>query len=201
MERTSLSKPNDMKQLEVIQSKIYDIRGQKVMIDRDLAEMYGVETRTLNQAVKRNVDRFPEDFMFQLTDEETQNWKSQIVITNSVKMGMRRNPYAFTELGVAMLSSVLNSKTAIQINMGIMRAFVAVRQLIALPKPDKVVELQNEVKELKEYIEEVFADYNDINDDTRMQLELINQTLAELQAKKAWDERPRNPIGFKKPGD
>lgn len=199
--KISLSKPNDMKQLEVIQSKIYDIRGQKVMIDRDLAEMYGVETRTLNQAVKRNVDRFPEDFMFQLTDEETQNWKSQIVITNSVKMGMRRNPYAFTELGVAMLSSVLNSKTAIQINMGIMRAFVAVRQLIALPKPDKVVELQNEVKELKEYIEEVFADYNDINDDTRMQLELINQTLAELQAKKAWDERPRNPIGFKKPGD
>ena len=201
MEKISLSKPNDMKQLEVIQSKIYDIRGQKVMIDRDLAEMYGVETRTLNQAVKRNVDRFPEDFMFQLTDEETQNWKSQIVITNSVKMGMRRNPYAFTELGVAMLSSVLNSKTAIQINMGIMRAFVAVRQLIALPKPDKVVELQNEVKELKEYIEEVFADYNDINDDTRMQLELINQTLAELQAKKAWDERPRNPNGFKKPGD
>ena len=201
MEKISLSKPNDMKQLEVIQSKIYDIRGQKVMIDRDLAEMYGVETRTLNQAVKRNVDRFPEDFMFQLTDEETQNWKSQIVITNSVKMGMRRNPYAFTELGVAMLSSVLNSKTAIQINMGIMRAFVAVRQLIALPKPDKVVELQNEVKELKEYIEEVFADYNDINDDTRMQLELINQTLAELQAKKAWDERPRNPIGLKKPGD
>ena len=201
MEKISLSKPNDMKQLEVIQSKIYDIRGQKVMIDRDLAEMYGVETRTLNQAVKRNVDRFPEDFMFQLTDEETQNWKSQIVITNSVKMGMRRNPYAFTELGVAMLSSVLNSKTAIQINMGIMRAFVAVRQLIALPKPDKVVELQNEVKELKEYIEEVFADYNDINDDTRMQLELINQPLAELQAKKAWDERPRNPIGFKKPGD
>ena len=201
MEKISLSKPNDMKQLEVIQSKIYDIRGQKVMIDRDLAEMYGVETRTLNQAVKRNVDRFPEDFMFQLTDEETQNWKSQIVITNSVKMGMRRNPYAFTELGVAMLSSVLNSKTAIQINMGIMRAFVAVRQLIALPKPDKVVELQNEVKQLKEYIEEVFADYNDINDDTRMQLELINQTLAELQAKKAWDERPRNPIGFKKPGD
>ena len=188
-----------MKQLEVIQSKIYDIRGQKVMIDRDLAEMYGVETRTLNQAVKRNVDRFPEDFMFQLTDEETQNWKSQIVITNSVKMGMRRNPYAFTELGVAMLSSVLNSKTAIQINMGIMRAFVAVRQLIALPKPDKVVELQNEVKELKEYIEEVFADYNDINDDTRMQLELINQTLAELQVKDRGCKE-RKQIGYKLPG-
>ena len=97
-----------MEQLEVIQSKIYDIRGQKVMLDRDLAEMYGVETRALNQAVKRNTDRFPVDFMFQLTDEETEIWKSQIVMSNSIKMGVRRNPYVFTELGVAMLSSVLN---------------------------------------------------------------------------------------------
>lgn len=185
-----------MEQLEVIQSKIYDIRGQKVMLDRDLAEMYGVETRALNQAVKRNTDRFPVDFMFQLTDEETEVWKSQIVMSNSIKMGVRRNPYVFTELGVAMLSSVLNSKTAIQINMGIMRAFVAARQLLLNPPTDPVRELQSEVKELKEYIEEVFADYNDINDDTRMQLELINQTLAELQAQKALADKPRNPIGF-----
>ena len=185
-----------MEQLEVIQSKIYDIRGQKVMLDRDLAEMYGVETRALNQAVKRNTDRFPVDFMFQLTDEETEIWKSQIVMSNSIKMGVRRNPYVFTELGVAMLSSVLNSKTAIQINMGIMRAFVAARQLLLNPPTDPVRELQSEVKELKEYIEEVFADYNDINDDTRMQLELINQTLAELQAQKALADKPRNPIGF-----
>ena len=185
-----------MEQLEVIQSKIYDIRGQKVMLDRDLAEMYGVETRALNQAVKRNTDRFPVDFMFQLTDEETEIWKSQIVMSNSIKMGVRRNPYVFTELGVAMLSSVLNSKTAIQINMGIMRAFVAAHQLLLNPPTDPVRELQSEVKELKEYIEEVFADYNDINDDTRMQLELINQTLAELQAQKALADKPRNPIGF-----
>ena len=185
-----------MEQLEVIQSKIYDIRGQKVMLDRDLAEMYGVETRALNQAVKRNTDRFPVDFMFQLTDEETEIWKSQIVMSNSIKMGVRRNPYVFTELGVAMLSSVLNSKMAIQINMGIMRAFVAARQLLLNPPTDPVRELQSEVKELKEYIEEVFADYNDINDDTRMQLELINQTLAELQAQKALADKPRNPIGF-----
>ena len=185
-----------MEQLEVIQSKIYDIRGQKVMLDRDLAEMYGVETRALNQAVKRNTDRFPVDFMFQLTDEETEIWKSQIVMSNSIKMGVRRNPYVFTELGVAMLSSVLNSKTAIQINMGIMRAFVAARQLLLNPPTDPVRELQSEVKELKEYIEEVFADYNDINDDSRMQLELINQTLAELQAQKALADKPRNPIGF-----
>ena len=88
------------------------------MIDRDLAEMYGVQTKALNQAVKRNIERFPEDFMFQLTTEETQNWKSQIVTTNSIKMGLRRNPYAFTELGVAMLSSVLTSKIAIQVNIG-----------------------------------------------------------------------------------
>ncbi|MCS2335435.1 ORF6N domain-containing protein [Bacteroides sp. BFG-606] len=188
-----------MNQLELIQSKIYEIRGQKVMLDRDLAEMYGVETRALNQAVKRNIDRFPVDFMFQLTDEETEIWKSQIVITNSIKMGVRRNPYAFTELGVAMLSSVLNSKTAIQINMGIMRAFVAMRQLITSSSSNPVHELQKEVKELKEYIEEVFADYNDINDDTRMQLELINQTLAELQAQKRMENKPRNPIGFIRP--
>lgn len=188
-----------MEQLELIQSKIYEIRGQRVMIDRDLAEMYGVETRVLNQAVKRNIDRFPLDFMFQLTDEEMENWKSQIVITNSIKMGIRRNPYAFTELGVAMLSSVLNSKTAIQINMGIMRAFVAVRQMLLNPPTDPVYELQNEMKELKTYIEEVFADYNDINDDTRVQLELINQTLAELQAQKKLVDKPRNPIGFVTP--
>ena len=185
-----------MEQLQIIQSKIYEIRGQKVMLDRDLAEMYGVQTKALNQAVKRNIDRFPEDFMFQLTSEEAQNWRSQFVTSNSIKMGVRRNPYAFTELGVAMLSSVLNSKTAIQINMGIMRAFVAVRQMVALPKTDKLTELQNEVKELKDYIEEVFADYNDINDDTRMQLELINQTLAELQAEKKLEEKPRRKIGF-----
>jgi len=187
----------DMDQLQLIQSKIYEIRGQKVMIDRDLAEMYGVETRVLNQAVKRNLERFPNDFMFQLTNEETQNWKSQFVMSNSIKMGIRRNPYAFTELGVAMLSSVLNSQIAIQINMGIMRAFVAVRQLVANPPIDRIAELQSELKELKTYIEEVFVDYNDINEDTRMQLELINQTLAELQTQKKLQNKPRKPIGFK----
>ena len=188
-----------MNQLELIQKKIYEIRGQKVMLDRDLATMYGVETRALNQAVKRNMERFPEDFMFQLTDEETTDWKSQIVMSNSIKMGLRRNPYAFTELGVTMLSSVLNSKAAIQVNMGIMRAFVAVRQMISLPSATQFLQLQNEVKELKDYLEEVFTDQNDINEDTRMQLELINQTLAELQTQRKLAEKPRNPIGFIKP--
>ena len=189
----------DKDELLVIQSKIYEIRGQKVMLDRDLAEMYGVLKKVLNQAVKRNPDRFPEDFMFQLTNEETQNWKSQIVTTNSIKMGVRRNPYAFTELGVAMLSSVLNSKTAIQINMSIMRAFVTIRHIAFTPPKDELQELQNDVRQLKEYIEDVFTDYNDINEDTRIQLELINKTLAELQIQKKLFNKPRNPIGFVKP--
>ena len=104
-------------------------------------------------------------------------------------------PFAFTELGVAMLSSVLNSEIAIEVNMGIMRAFVAVRQLIANSPTDKIGEIKNELKELKEYIKEMFTDQNDINEDTRMQLELINQTLAELQAKnRGTNERKR--IGY-----
>ncbi|WP_418894191.1 ORF6N domain-containing protein [Limibacterium fermenti] len=183
--------------LLLIQSKIYEIRNEPVMIDRDLAEMYGIETRVLNQAVKRNIDRFPPDFMFRLTGEEFQNWKSQIVMSNTVNMGLRRPPYAFTELGVAMLSSVLNSPTAVQINIGIMRAFVYVRKVISNHPSGKVSELQQEVKNLKEYVEEVFSDYNDINEDTRMQLELINQSLAGLQAaNKAGSPRPRKPIGY-----
>lgn len=190
----------DEEELQLIQSKIFEIRGQKIMLDRDLAEMYGVQTKVLNQAVKRNSDRFPNDFMFQLTNEETQNWRSQFVTSNSIKMGVRRNPYAFTELGVAMLSSVLNSKTAIQINMSIMRAFVAIRHLIlAPPKDDELRKLQEDVNQLKDYIEEAFTDYNDINEDTRLQLEMINKTLAELQVQKKLFNKPRNPIGFVKP--
>ena len=113
------------------------------MLDRDLAMLYDVETRVLNQAMKRNIDRFPEDFMFQLTDDEMEIWKSQIVMSNSEKMGVRRNFYAFTELGVAMLSSVLKSKIAIQINMNIMRAFVAMKQFLIAPPESKIEKLQH----------------------------------------------------------
>ena len=184
-----------MNELQLIQSKIYEIRGQKVMLDFDLAEMYEVETRVLNQAVKRNVRRFPDDFMFQLTVSEWDNLKSQFVISRWG--GTRKLPFAFTEGGLAMLSGVLNSDIAIQVNINIMRAFVAIRQLIANPPVDRVGELEKQMKELKDYMEDVFADYNDINDDTRMQLELINQTLAELQSRKKIEEKPRNPIGFR----
>lgn len=186
-----------MNQLELIQSKIYEIRDQKVMLDFDLAALYQVETRVLNQAVKRNMKRFPSDFMFQLTSDEWAILKSQFVISSWG--GTRKLPFAFTEQGLAMLSGVLNSDIAIQVNINIMRAFVAVRQMLANPPIDRLGNIEKEVKELKEYIEEVFADYNDINDDTRMQLELINQTLAELQAQKRMENKPRNPIGFIKP--
>jgi hypothetical protein len=121
--------------LERIQQAILLIRGQKVMLDRDLAALYGVPTGVLNQAVKRNRKRFPPDFMFQLSREETDNWKSQIVISNSgIKMGLRRRPHAFTEQGVAMLSSVLNSDRAIDVNVAIMRAFVRLRDMLATHK-------------------------------------------------------------------
>jgi len=122
----------DMIPKEVLESKILLIRGQKVMLDRDLAALYGVETRVLNQAVKRNIPRFPGDFMFCLDKAEMKNWTSQFVISNSaLKMGLRRRPYAFTENGIAMLSSVLNSERAIQVNIQIVRTFTRLRELLA----------------------------------------------------------------------
>ena len=129
--------------IEIIEKKIYLIRNQKVMLSIDLAELYGVETRALNQAVKRNIERFPEDFMFQLNDSEFQNLKSQIV--TSSWGGMRRaNPYAFTEQGIAMLSSVLKSDRAIKVNIEIMRTFVKIRKIILQNKylADKLAQLE-----------------------------------------------------------
>jgi hypothetical protein len=140
--------------------------------------------------------------MFQLSKAEIiELSRSQIVTLNRGRgSNIKYAPFAFTELGVAMLSSVLNSKTAIEINRGIMRAFIAIRQLVLNPPIDRVTELQNEVRELKEYIEEVFADYNDINEDTRMQIESINLSLAELQARKRIEDKPRKIItGFRLP--
>jgi len=116
-------------ELSIIKEKIFTIRGHKVMLDFDLAELYAVETRVLKQAVRRNIDRFPDDFMFELTKEELENWRSQFVMSNETnKMGLRYAPFAFTEQGVAMLSSVLKSKKAIDVNIAIMRSFVMLRQ-------------------------------------------------------------------------
>jgi hypothetical protein len=120
--------------VETITRRIYLIRGHKVMLDADLAELYQVETRALIQAVKRNNTRFPEDFMFQLTKEEDESLRSQIVISNEGRGGRRYMPYAFTEHGVAMLSSVLRSERAVQMNIIIVRAFVRMRELLATHK-------------------------------------------------------------------
>ena len=188
-----------MVDLQLIQSKIYEIREQRVMLDFDLAQMYGTETAQLKRAVRRNKKRFDgEDFMFEVIRDELS--RCQIGTLNKSRgSNIKYLPFAFTELGIAMLSSVLNSETAIEINIGIMRAFVAIRQLIANPPPDKHSLLQKEVKELKQYIEEIFTDQNDINEDTRMQLELINQTLAELQVHQKLSNKSRRPIGFIRP--
>lgn len=113
--------------------------------------------------------------------------------------GTRKLPYAFTEQGPAMLSGISNSDTAIQVNINIMRAFVAMRRLISNPPVDKNAELREEMKKLKDYMEEIFADQNDINEDTRIQLELINQTLAELQVHQKLSDKPHRPIGFIRP--
>ena len=185
-----------MNQLELIQSKIYEIRGQRVMLDFDLAQMYGTETAQLKRAVRRNKKRFDgEDFMFEVTRDELS--RCQIGTLNKGRgSNIKYLPFAFTELGIAMLSSVLNSETAIEINIGIMRAFVAIRQLIANPPSCRNEELQQEMKKLRNYMEEIFANQNDINEDTRIQLELINQTLAELQVHQKLSDKPRRPIGF-----
>lgn len=121
---------NELMKRDGIAGKIYLIRDAQVMLDRDLAELYQVETKVLNQAVKRNTARFPKSFMFQLSDREFSDWRSQIVTSNSDKMGLRRPPYAFTEQGVAMLSAVLRSKTAVDVSIQIMQAFVAMRRFM-----------------------------------------------------------------------
>ena len=164
-----------MNQLELIQSKIYEIRGQKVMLDFDLAEMYGTETAQLKRAVRRNIERFEgEDFMFEVTREELSRY--QIGTLNKGRgSNIKYLPFAFTELGVAM------------------------RKILAASPSNEIVKLQSKIKELQDYMEEVFSDQNDINEDTRAQLELINQTLAELQAQKRQQDKPRNPVGFIKP--
>lgn len=206
--------------LALVKSKIYTIRGQKVMLDFDLADMYGVKTSRLNEQVKRNIERFPEDFMFQLTKGEFDILKSQNAISNTFDNqmvanlksqnatsnwgGTRKNPYAFTENGVAMLSSVLRSPLAIQVNIGIMRAFTEFRKIAAsLSLPNTaadVAQLRKDFEELKLDIEDILHDQNDINESTRAQLEAINSALAELQVEHR-QEPKRKPIGFIQPKD
>ena len=141
-----------------IESKIFTIRGLQVMLDRDLAELYEVETKVLNQAVKRNIERFPEEFMFQLESEEFQNWKSQFVTSNADKMGLRRPPYAFTEQGVAMLSAILRSEVAVQTSIKIINAFVKLRKLIGSANihPIRISNIENKLIEHDIKIDKLF---------------------------------------------
>ena len=214
-----------MEDLSNIQNLIYVIRGQRVMLDFDLARIYQVETKALNQAVKRNPKRFEgEEFMFQLTREEWKiftkpdnnpsannanlcsftddyNLRSQFVTSRFPDKwgGNRREPYAFTEIGVAMLSSVLKSEVAIQANRKIMKAFVAYRHLAEMPIAATYLELKKEIESVRAEVNDILADQNDINESTRAQLDAISTALAELQAKPA--DKPRRPIGFIQPKD
>ena len=179
-----------MDSLEPIKRKIYVIRGQRVMLDLDLANMYGVETKALIQAVKRNIRRFPEDFMFQLSKEEFLFWKSQIVTSESDMKGLRRPPYAFTEQGVAMLSGILNSDTAIEINISIMRAFVAVRQAL----PDLAT--QKDIEELRQRIkalEESGTATREEVKETKRELIQVYEALTQLGEK---EQEPLPEIGY-----
>ena len=159
---------------ETIQNKILWIRNQKVMIDRDLAALYGVETKALNQAVKRNLERFPKDFMFQLTAEEFKIWKSQFVTSKNDQKGLRKKSYAFTEHGILMLSSVLNSPRAVQVNIQIMRTFNQLRQMLTSHS------------ELKKKIDEMEKKYD-------YQFKTVFDAIKRLIEEPV---KPKRPIGF-----
>jgi hypothetical protein len=169
-----MSKQRSVVPAERIDKAILLIRGQKVMLDRDLAELYGVATKVLKQAVRRNIKRFPSDFMFELTKEEFQDWRSQFVTSNGDKMGLRYKPMAFTEQGVAMLSGVLNSDRAIDVNIEIMRAFVRLRQMLAAHK-----DLARKLAALEKKYDDHFK--------------VVFEAIAELMAP---PEKPKKKIGF-----
>ena len=175
-------------QLEIIRNKIYEIRGQKIMFDFDLAELYDVETRILNQAVKRNVKRFPKDFMFQLTKKEWESLRSQIVILEKGRGQYPKYlPYAFTEHGVTMLAAILKSDKAVAMNIAIVRTFIALRQFALNYK-----ELAAQILELKQTV----GNHNDQLNQIYDALEnLLDDKVDKTINKKMWEQRER--IGFK----
>ena len=188
-----------MDELARIKSLIYEIRGVKVMLDKDLADLYHVTTGNLNKAVKRNIRRFPSDFMFQLTKEEWDSLRFQFGILETGRgKHPKYLPHAFTEEGVAMLSGVLHSEIAIDVNISIMRAFVALRKLPALIRKTDLLETK---REIMDYIDEILSDQNDINESTRAQLDAISTALAELQSSRSQNAtlNKRRPIGFIQP--
>lgn len=189
-----------MPDIEVIQHKIYEVRGLRVMLDFDLATLYGIETRALKQAVKRNINRFPSDFMFVLTKNETNSLLSigvsQFVIPPEYNFGATL-PMAFTEQGVAMLSGILRSEKAVEVNISIMRAFVQMRQFILQNREliFSIEELRRKLHQLEQSGEETLAAMNDLSEDTRRELDDIYIALAEMANTKKELEKP-NRIGF-----
>ena len=184
-------------ELILVQNLIHEIRGQKVMLDSDLARLYQVETKVLNQAVKRNIKRFPEDFMFQLDNKEFANLKSQIV--TSSWGGRRTPPLAFTEEGIAMLSSVLHSDIAIAANISILRAFVKVREylLMASTVSAEVKELRAKVDLLAMQQEENLGAVNDLSEDVREDIDNLYLAIGELSSRIEEKKRePQRKIGF-----
>ena len=196
--------------IEAIKHRIYEVRGMRVMLDRDLAMLYGVETRALNQAVKRNADRFPTDFMFQLSAEERDSMSSQIVMTSKREGDMSSQtvmtspnkrpkvalPYAFTEHGALMLASVLRSPSAIQMSVMITRAFIAMREALSgmLSVNYKVEQLSHKVDSLNARVDEILHEQNDNNMEMAVQIEAINNALDQLREQPA---KPRKKIGCK----
>ena len=190
-------------ELQPIQSKIYEIRGQRVMLDFDLAELYQVETRVLKQAVRRNIEKFPEDFMLRLSADEANRLinigRSQNVIPQDYNIGSSEM-FAFTEEGVAMLSGVLRSKTAAQVNIAIMRAFVAMRNYITTTT--QITAELAEIRTKLALLERADADnaeaVSDLSEDLRKELDNIYQAIAALSIKLPEAKKPRNPVGFHK---
>lgn len=222
--------------IEVIKHRIYEVRGMRVMLDRDLAELYGVETKVLNQAVKRNIERFPEDFMFKLNksewvflrsqiatlkesafnadtedvdvvktslrsqivtlNDDEDGMSSQVVMTNGRGQHSKYLPYAFTELGIAMLSSVLRSETSIQVNINIMRAFVAIRHAMGAWQGVnlKVEQLSHKVDNLNARVDEILHEQNENNMEMAVQISALNDALDQLREKTS---TPRKRIGYK----
>lgn len=186
-----------------VQQMIHVIRGERVILDRDLAALYGVETKNLKRQVKRNIERFPADFMIELTREEYNSLRCQNgTIENGRGEHSKYLPYAFTENGVAMLSSVLTSKVAVQINIQIMRAFTWMRQTFSAIAETTIRQdqLELEVEKLRNYVEDILRDQNDTNELVGAQMEAINESLVELAVKvdslTAKKRKPMNPIGF-----
>lgn len=183
---------------EIIQKKIYEVRGIKVMLDKDLAELYQVTTGNLNKAVKRNIKRFPADFMFQLTKEEWESLKFQIgILKNGRGEHSKYLPFAFTEQGLAMLSGILNSDIAIYVNIAIMRAFVTIRQgLPTVNSHQELEDLKERIKALEEVSEETLSALNDLSEESRKEFDDIYLALSQLAQKKK-KETQQSTIGYK----